>query len=313
MKPIEPIDLSPGEVVEKPGVYNMTLAHYHTDCCDGPSVSSSDLRTLILKSPAHAWDKSAMNPERTEDDPDAAEAKHFRLGRAGHLLLLEPEKFKAAISIRPSQFDSWRSKDAKTWRAVEQRRGKTVLDSTEYENVVGVANALRGHAVHRDGILDGNIEASIIFRDRKTGLWVKSRPDAIPASANMLVDLKIVTDARGRPIRNATLYDFGYDMQLALAGIAMERVLGRTIEDYTLVFCENKRPYGIRVAPISPTAIYYARLKLRKALDTFATLLRAKQRWPSFEAEDGEHIVLSKDEEQRLADQVGAGLLPKEF
>ena len=53
-----------GEKVTEPGIYDMPINWYHDDCCDGPSVSSSGLRTIELESPEHYWAHHPANPDR---------------------------------------------------------------------------------------------------------------------------------------------------------------------------------------------------------------------------------------------------------
>lgn len=108
-----------GQKVTKPGMYSkMPLADYHRgDICDGPSVSSSGLRTLWSKSPKHFWDKSPLNPNRVVDD-DEDEKKALILGRATHHLMVEQARFSAEFIQRPRQ----RMRDERGKRSDSTRR-----------------------------------------------------------------------------------------------------------------------------------------------------------------------------------------------
>lgn len=55
-----------GKPITRPGLYrNIPLANYHQrDLCDPVRVSSSILRTIIHKSPAHAFTNYSLNPHR---------------------------------------------------------------------------------------------------------------------------------------------------------------------------------------------------------------------------------------------------------
>jgi PDDEXK-like domain of unknown function (DUF3799) len=305
-----PTKIAYGEVIDRPGLFDIPLGWYHDSCTAGPSISSSGLRQIELYSPAHYWAYSPLNPERIIEADDT-EAAYLRVGRAAHMLLLEPDRFKSEIVTRPPQWDSWRTKDSKTWRAAAQAKGMTVLDPREYETVVGIAASLRGSPVHREGILDGHIEASLIWKDGPTGVWLKARPDAIPTSSNMLVDLKVTTDARpratGRKVR-----ELAYDMQLALAGVGMQRVLGRTVDHCNLVFIETDPPHAMRNAPIGDSMIWWAMRRNRRAINLFATCLRQHD-WPGYVETDGMHIDTSDEEQKRYQGELESGLLPKEF
>jgi hypothetical protein len=87
-----------GEIVIEPGIYDMLIGWYHQQCCDGPSISSSDIRA-ILRSPAHFWRTSELNPNRVEKDDKEA----FILGRAAHYLLLGEKNFGQHFIVPPAK------------------------------------------------------------------------------------------------------------------------------------------------------------------------------------------------------------------
>lgn len=299
------IDLSPiapGEKVSQPGAYRMSIDHYHTQCCIGPSVSSSGLRAVELKSPWHFWAFSDLNPAPFERPISDA----FDFGKAAHALLLGDEIFQEGYAVRPTEFDSWRTKDAKEWRSMMEDLGKVVLTP---DDVIHIARM--GEAIERAGVkeilLEGTPEASLIWQD-KTGLWVKSRMDMLAATGDM-VDLKTTADASHRAVMR-DITNHGYYMQVALGHEAMERVLGRTPPAAFLIFVEKKPPYTVTVTPISENAIYWGRIQIRRALDTVAACLESGE-WPS----DTSHMPeydLPAWLETSLSEQQADGRLPNE-
>lgn len=299
-----------GEKIDRPGIYAMPMSWYHDDCCVGPSISSTGLRTIRHYSPGHYWVGSPLNPDREEKE-ESEEKDAFRMGRAVHHRLLDPAEFATQYITRPTMFDSWRTKAAKEWREEQWSKGITVMSGEEMQRVVGMSDALRGHAIHRDGILDGAIELSIIWKDEKSGVWLKARPDSIPASGAMLADIKITRDAR-RNHFDRSVREYGYDMQMALGGIGMETVLQRAIEDYVLIPIETTPPFAVTIRPIDENRIYWARLQLRQSINTFATCLRQKE-WPTYSQDDGLHIMLDEWEKTRNKEEQNSGYLPKEF
>ena len=64
-----------GEKISRPClVSGLPIDRYHAaDICDGPSISSSGLRTIFSKSPAHFWAESALNDEEDEEDEEETE------------------------------------------------------------------------------------------------------------------------------------------------------------------------------------------------------------------------------------------------
>ena len=300
-----------GEKITEPGIYVMPMLWYLDDCAIGPSISSSGLRDIENECPLVYWDKSPLNPNRAPTDDDTAEKKHFRIGRAAHMLALEPERFAVEIVTRPSSFDSWRTKEAKAWRADQQRAGCTVLDPPEMAQVQGIAKALKDHPYHQDGILDGLIECSIIWQDKKSGIWLKARPDAIPTHSRMVVDIKTMASAHPRSVAFA-IADFAYDMQLVLMGIGLKAVLDFDVDDYAVMAVQATRPHPICVQPLRGYEIVMARRRLRRSINTFAECLRTGY-WPGYEWADGLEYKMPGYMAERLEQELKSGLLPKEF
>src|SRR5690606_27176305 len=138
---------------------------------------SSGLRMLTPPNgcPLKYWDTSYLNPNRAPEE----DKEHFALGRAVHTLLLSEQGFRDEYVVRPEEWSDWRSKDARAWRDAEKAKGKTVLVPEDLEHIQGMAERIAGDRTFMD-LLQGRIERSIIWKDQ-TGIWVKSRPDVIPA------------------------------------------------------------------------------------------------------------------------------------
>jgi hypothetical protein len=177
--------------------------------------------------------------------------------------------------------------------------------------VHGVAEAMRKHPLYDQGILDGDLERSLIWKDPATGIWLKARPDAIPMGSNLYADLKIVSDARSVPLRKK-IYDLGYDVQMALGSVGMWEVLRRQMEEFVLVAVESKRPHAVRLAPIPTQEIRRGMLLLRKGINIFHRCWEAKD-WPAFEEEDNEYLYRNEFAAKKLDEDVEKGRLPKEF
>ncbi len=299
-----------GEIITQDGIYDMPMSWYHDDCCEGPSISSSGIRTILNKSPLHYWHGSKLNPDRPEDKDDEDKA-HYRIGRAGHTLLLEPSDFSKTFVTRPPIYDSWRTNDSKKWRAEAIANGLTVLDPAEMQGVHGVAQALRRHPLYEQGLLDGDIERSLIWKDEKSGIWLKSRPDAIPQGSNMFSDLKVVADASPRAA-NKSIYGYGYDVQMGMGAVGMWVVLRRKMEEFAIVNVEAKPPHGILISPIPPEDIADALILLRHGINIFKECWEAGE-WPSYDESDTEYSRRPEWQRNKIKAGIESGKLPKEF
>lgn len=295
------ITVPDGETVPGPGAYRMSLDWYHGQkVCPGPSISSSGLRTIELQSPHMFWAFSHLNPKRFIKEPTAA----LDFGKAAHALLLGDEVFEESYRVRPDTFDSYRSKAAQEWRDIQVAAGRTCIIPDEYAHIANMAEALHQHGLP-DVIFGGEPEVSLIWQD-KTGVWVKARPDALPETGD-LGDLKTTADASRRACERE-IEKRGYDMQMALGIEGMERVLGRRPPATVLIFVQKTPPYTVTAIPISEDALYWARCRNRRAINTFAECLESGV-WPSDGDDMGEYQVPAWLA-QRLSDEQSDGRLP---
>ena len=308
--PVQIWELDDGERVTTPGVYSIPITAYHGDICDGPSISSSGLRKLWKKTPAHYFFSSPYNPNQ-QDGEDEVDGQALRIGRAAHTLLLEPQLFRDQFKTRPAIWDSWRTRDAKEWRSHVTREGVTVMEPAEMQRVAGIVASLQRHPLHKEGILEGDLELSLIWKDPATGLWLKSRPDAIPTGSNILADLKCLRAADTDSLSKA-IYDAGYDMQMALCSVGMKHLLGRAIEDHVLVVVENDEPHAARVVPIPPEEIDRATLMLRGAINLAAKCFK-EGHWPAYEAEDSIPVYRRAFALQEIEKGIERGTIPRSF
>lgn len=271
--------------ITEAGIYSgMPIGHYHGQCTDGPSVSSTGLRTLFAQSPAHFWHTWSFNP----DHERRPETDAFTLGRAAHHLLLGEDDFATGFVVRPSRWKDWRTTEAQRWRRAQEREGRTVLTTDHLKVVRGMARGLVQNPLVRSGILSGLIEHSMIWQDEATGIWLKSRPDAVPTDGGDFADLKTTTSVQTQAIERA-LMDFDYAMQAALVKMGAQQVLGVTMQSFSLVLVEKTAPYAARVVTLAPEDIERGELQIRAALDLLAWCLK-RGKWPAPGWADAEYV-----------------------
>lgn len=275
--------------ISEPGVYALPIEVYHGQPTVGPSISSSGLRTIWSQSPAHYYVDSALNPKRAPQTARPA----FALGRLAHKLLLEGSDGLADEFVtRPEQWSDWRTKAAQEWRDGMIAAGKTVITEADLAAVTGMAESLGQHPLVEHGILDGFVERSLIWKDAKTGVWLKSRPDVVPRASGLFSDLKTTASVSDNDLERS-LSDYGYHMQAALVGMASEAVLGRPMEEFALVWVEKAPPHCVRVTVLTGEDLDRGRQQLRRAIDQFAECI-ATGEWPGpgGSCRDAEYLTL---------------------
>ena len=268
-----PIKLGPDELITKPGLYDVSIVRYHSGkLCDGPNVTSSPLRRLFTRSPAHSRVK--------QDDTDA-----LRVGRGTHHVILGEADFSAHFVVQPKVYVNEKGEEklwhngagvCKVWNA--EHVGHTILTEAELLQINGMAYALSEHPLVKAGILNGQIERTLAYKDVKTGLWVLARPDVIPNDSGDVADLKTCTDVSWRALESA-LGEYRYDMQAAIVRMAMREVLNLEMTSFALVFVEKKPPHCVEVIEVPLFDLDEAEKDVRTSLDQYAKCLETGL-WP---------------------------------
>ena len=90
-------------LITEPGAYpDIDGDLYHSmEICDSPSISSTGLKLISSKSPAHYWHQSPLNPKR----PVQEQKTHFNVGKGVHDLLLLQDLFPKNYFILPEGYD----------------------------------------------------------------------------------------------------------------------------------------------------------------------------------------------------------------
>ena len=106
-------------MINTPGIYEITATEYHADPCPEPSLSASVARTLIDRSPLHAWMQHPKLGNQQEEKP----AARLSLGSAAHSVILQGDW----ESIGFIDKDSFRTNEAKDQRDYIVAAGGTPL------------------------------------------------------------------------------------------------------------------------------------------------------------------------------------------
>lgn len=255
-------------LIDKNGIYRIPLWFYHSQCCVGPSVSSHGLREIFQKSPSHFFTNSSINPEAEPQD----DSKAFILGRAAHHLLLGEDDFNTHFIVRPEKVNglAWHGNrlECKAWTDRQLDEGRTVLLHEQIITIRGMAKSLAANPLVEQGILNGEVERSMIIKDLMTGTFLKSRPDCIPNDSGDFADLKTTTHF-GEDL-DRDIFKYRYDMQAALTGIVYRELFKRPMQSFNFVFVETKPPYGVEIVGLKSEDIEEAEKDVRVAIDVFA-------------------------------------------
>jgi hypothetical protein len=175
--------------------------------------------------------------------------------------------------------------------------------------VRGMAEALGRHPVVSDGLLSGEIECSMFWRDPETGHWWSARPDVIPTQSGEFADLKTASSVQYIDMQRA-LKDFGYAQQAALV-VDGAQTLGLPFEAIVLCFVESELPHSVATERVKDAAIDLGMKMNRAAMNRFAECIetygiRADSHWPGPRGEqaDVEYLDFSERDRNVIADKL---------
>lgn len=304
-----------GKPISKPGWYSdVPIEKYHgPNMCAGPAVSSSNLRTCWLKSPAHVFHTWAENPNREERDSTSA----MVLGAVSHHVLLGEDDFLTKYVAQPESYPdkktgelkpwTYAANTCKDWRAQQVEAGRTVVTVKQLDAIVGMSKSLASDALVQQGMLRGHVETSGFFKDRETDLWIKVRPDVVPTDGPDFVDLKTTTDVTSHALQY-TMRAYGYHQQGGLVWEVCE-ALDQPFTSFWLLFAESAAPYCARSIQITVDDLARGRkqnrVELRRIADCIAT-----GHWPGPGEGEYRELPLGHDERDRIDTRLKLAGLP---
>lgn len=284
----------------KPGIYSgVPIDIYHSQgLFDGPSISSSGLRKIANESPAHFYCYWDGNLNREEVD----ESRALILGSAAHHLLLGEDDFSTRFIMQPEKIgeETWQGnkKICKAWLADQKLAGRIVLKPDELKVIRGMARSLAAHPLVKNGLLNGQVEQTIAWRCKDTGIWKKARPDVIPGSDGDFVDLKTTTSVQDDDLKRA-IFEHGYHQQGAMVCEGYTAVTGNKNTTFTLVFVEKSPPYCVRVISLTDQDLARGERQNYYATQTFKQCLEANE-WPGPGRGDAEFLYLPEWAQKRI-------------
>lgn len=259
-----------------PGFYpSLSNSEYH----GSQGVSSSQLKTLLKRTPAHL-----LHGLTEEHESSAA----MNLGTAVHTLTLEPEKFDTEIAVAP-KVDKRTAVGKSEWAAFEElNQGKTIITADQYEKARAMADSVRSNSIARILIDDAIIESSIFWwyksSDADDDTWFKElakvRPDGLCKSHPVIFDVKTTTDASYTEFAR-TIEKYGYDTSAAFYKEGVNQcaelldLTGRiAYTKFVFIVVESEAPFLCALYEMSEEWMDIGRAKFRRAMHA---LKRAKE------------------------------------
>lgn len=260
----------------EPRYLELSADDYHADRIDPdrPTLSSSIAQIICNRSPAHA---RAAHPRLTTT-PLVVEAKHFDVGSAVHMLLLEPHE---ALICRVEARD-WKTKAAQEARVAARELGLIPLLDRDADRVEECVAAVRPQLEAYNAtpaFLSGQIERTIVWE--RDGVLCRARPDSL--LPDTIDDLKTAASALPRKWTR-TISDHGYDIQAAMYLDAVGAAFGTRSPQWRWVVVEPTPPYAVSIVVPGADVLEVGRAKFLYALKWWRECL-ASGVWPAYGTE----------------------------
>lgn len=255
-------------MIDQPGIHkNMPIEVYHKS----PGISSSGI-SLILDCPKRYWYQYLC------EDNIKEETRSMSIGQALHTMVLEPHTFDDRFLVLP-QCDRRTKAGKEVYEdAIKHAGTKSLLNHDDYESAKQMAENIRTHRMFEKLYGVGNIEDSLIWKDKDTNVLLRSRPDYY--NDFLIVDIKTTKDASPHSFANS-MATYGYHRQAALACDALTELTGVTYDTVIQFVVENTAPYLVAAYLISQDAISLGRKQYKEGAAIYSDCMKSNV-WPGY-------------------------------
>ena len=232
-----------------------TNAQYHAD----HSHVSHSMLSVFRQSRRVYHDRFVA---RTQPAPEQTAA--MRLGALVHLAILEPDVFATQCRVAPKV--DRRTKEGKAIAAEfeAENADKIIITPDENEITDRIVEAVESSTKAKQLLShDGDIETSIRWNDRESGMQCKCRPDKL-RSCGLILDLKTTRDASPRGFARSCAA-LGYHRQAAWY---LDGALANGIESpgFAFIAVETSYPWTVAVYELDTEAVDLGRNENRTAI-----------------------------------------------
>lgn len=195
----------------------------------------------------------------------------MKLGRAVHLAILEPGRFKTDVAVWTGD-----RRAGKVWDAFKaDNDGKELLTEEEHKQAVNVAVAVRANETARKYLAAGTSETTILWE--AGGHSCKGRIDFDGELA--LVEIKKAKDASTDGFGKQAA-QLGYPTQTAFYADGYAAVTGKQ-KPFVIIAAEPEPPFAVQVYRVTEAQLAKGRAQYAEWLDRLA-YCRKHDFWPSY-------------------------------
>ena len=251
-----------GDKVPDPGVYpGIPPDTYHAwDAASNSSMSK------LFRSPAHL--KSYLEEGQKETPA-------LFLGMAIHAAVLEPDRFGDDYGVMPADLKRTTKEGKAAWFELTEKHGDgNVLKAKDHEICMRIRDSVYGKKTAAALLKGtGEVELSLTWRDKETGVLCKSRWDrhSPDMAGGAIVDLKTTQDAEKRSFEKS-IFNFGYHRQGAMYTMGA-KALAMPVQHFSIIAVEKTPPYECAVYRLTEGTLEAGDDQIRALLRRYAECL----------------------------------------
>lgn len=255
----------------KNGIYNnIDIDEYHAS----EGISSTGV-SLILDCPARYYYEFQQKQKALSLPETQKQYDKYELGRAIHMLVLEPAKFDANFYCMTEKVNL-ATKAGKEAYAEAQRiaDGRKILRTGEWEDIKAMANSICKNKLWSK-LGERQIEASVFWEDGTYKTKLRARPDVF--NSDLIIDVKTTDSIKQF---SKSIYNYGYHRQAAMQIDGLITIDG-SIRQFAFFVVEKKAPYLTACFVLDKESIEQGRREYHRAAEIYSECLESNT-WPGY-------------------------------
>jgi len=219
------------------------------------------------------------DPAAWKAAPPRTTTKAMQAGSLFDCLLTEPDEMENRFVVSP--FDSFRTNEAKVWKAEVEASGVSVITGDDIKTAHAQLAAVMAKPESRNII--ENSRKQVAFRyNTKHGFASKGLIDLAPNNDDCLVDLKTCEPRALDSQRSLQKHiaQWGYHIQAGSYCEGMSIASGAEIFRFKFIFVSSAPPFRVAVIELPLAAILFGADQYRAGVAKFANCIKTNT-WPS--------------------------------
>lgn len=255
----------------EPGIYpDLDIDDYHAS----EGISSSGI-SLILDCPRRYWGEYIANGGHHPKDTEKKREK-FMLGRAVHMLVLEPEKFDDHFYYMNENVNLASKAGKEMYLKAKETAGKRqIIRASDWININHMAQSIKESPIWKK-IREPKVEHSIFWDGGIFKTRLRARPDMF--TDRLIIDVK-TTDCISN--FSKSIYRYGYHRQAAMQIDGLKQLDGKE-RFFAFFVVEKKHPNLTICYTLDEQSISKGREEYLDGAAIYAECLR-KDEWPGYD------------------------------